>query len=116
MLKNVVLPAPLGPISETIDPDGIVKSTSFVAMRPPNSLRTLSATSRGGAAATSVIAPAAVRVRPLVRDVVHRRVVHPELHLLLVPSLGDQPARPEEHHQHDDQAVDAELILGRVEL
>ncbi len=35
MLKNVVLPAPLGPISETIDFCGIEKETSLTAVRPP---------------------------------------------------------------------------------
>jgi hypothetical protein len=45
-LKNVVLPAPLGPISATIEPRGIVKSMSSEARRPPNSLRTFVATRR----------------------------------------------------------------------
>ena len=45
-LKKVVLPAPFGPMSDTIAPRGIVKSTSSVATSPPNSLRTLVATTR----------------------------------------------------------------------
>ena len=40
MLKNVVLPAPLGPISETIEPRGMSKSTLLTASRPPNRLVT----------------------------------------------------------------------------
>jgi len=48
MLKNVVLPAPFGPIRLTIDFSGIVKSTSFTATRPPNSLRTATASRRLG--------------------------------------------------------------------
>src|SRR4051812_49866703 len=36
MLKNVVLPAPLGPMSDTIDPRGMSKSTLLTAVRPPN--------------------------------------------------------------------------------
>src|SRR5688572_19691325 len=110
MLKNVVLPAPFGPISETIEPLGILKSTSFVATSPPNSFRTPSATRR------SVIARVPIGVGGLRGDVVRRRVGDAELVLLLVPALGDQPSRPEEHHQHDDQAVDAELVLRRLEL
>jgi len=40
MLKSVVLPAPLGPMSETIDRSGISKEMSLTATRPPNSLVT----------------------------------------------------------------------------
>ena len=43
MLKNVVLPAPLGPMIETIDPSGMSIETSLTARRPPNSLDTCSA-------------------------------------------------------------------------
>ena len=35
MLKNVVLPAPLGPIRETMPPLGTAKETSSTATRPP---------------------------------------------------------------------------------
>src|SRR6187402_1449095 len=108
MLKNVVLPAPFGPMSDTMDFSGMRKSTSLTAMRPPNSLRTAVATSR------SVIGPVAVGVRALERDVVERRVVHPELYLLFVPTFGDEAGGPEQHHQHDDQAVDPELVLRHV--
>ena len=45
MLKNVVLPAPFGPIRLTIARSGMVKSRSFTARRPPNSLRTSRASS-----------------------------------------------------------------------
>ena len=36
MLKNVVLPAPLGPMIETIERSGTWKVTSLTAVRPPN--------------------------------------------------------------------------------
>ena len=39
MLKNVVFPAPFGPIRLTIAPSGIVKVMSETATSPPNSLR-----------------------------------------------------------------------------
>src|SRR5919108_974998 len=97
MLKNVVLPAPFGPMRLTIEPSGMVKSTSFTATRPPNSLRTRSAVRR------SVIARLAVGVGGLDGDVVVRRVRDAVLHLLAVPALGDEAGRPEEHHQHDDR-------------
>src|SRR5436190_14882588 len=40
MLKNVVLPAPFGPIRDTMDPRGISKSTLLTAVSPPNFLVT----------------------------------------------------------------------------
>ncbi len=43
MLKNVVLPAPLGPMIETIERSGIANETSLTAARPPKRLVTLSA-------------------------------------------------------------------------
>ena len=36
MLKNVVLPAPFGPMIETIERSGNVNVTSLTAVRPPN--------------------------------------------------------------------------------
>ena len=54
--------------------------------------------------------------RALVLHVVERRVVDALLHLDLVPAFGDQPGRAEEHHQHDDDPVDPELVLRRIEL
>src|SRR5215212_11789739 len=109
MLKKVVLPAPFGPISETIEASGIVKSTSFVAIRPPNSFRTLSARRR------SVIAQLPIRVAAFERDVVQRRVADPELQLRPPPPLRDQALWSQEHHRHDDHAVDPELVLRRLE-
>ena len=38
MLKNVVLPAPLGPMRLTIEPSGMSKSTLRTATRPPKRL------------------------------------------------------------------------------
>src|SRR6185295_4307606 len=108
MLKNVVLPAPFGPMRLTIEPCGIVKSTSLTAVRPPNSLRTSFATRR------SVIGRVPVGVGALKLHVVERRVVDALLHLALVPPLGDQAGRTEEHHEHDDQPVDPEVVLRHV--
>src|ERR687897_966653 len=100
MLKKVVLPAPFGPIRLTIEPVGIVKSMSLTATSPPNSLRTSTACSR------SVIRRCSLGRDRLARDVVVQGVGRPLLELLFVPALGDQPGRPEEHHQDDDRAVD----------
>src|SRR6266511_3889298 len=103
MLKNVVLPAPFGPIRLTIRPRGIVKSTSSVATSPPNSLRTFSATSR------------------LPFPLLMLSVVQPRVRYALVefgpPSrTRDQPLGPDEHHDHDDRAVDAVLVQRHVEM
>ena len=40
MLKNVVLPAPFGPMMETIPPRGISNETLSTATRPPNAFVT----------------------------------------------------------------------------
>ena len=45
MLKNVVLPAPLGPMIETIERSGIENVTSLTATRPPNDFDTPSVAS-----------------------------------------------------------------------
>src|ERR671918_2435840 len=99
MLKNVVLPAPFGPIRLTIAPSGIVKSTSLTATRPPNSLRTSLTTSRSAMLGS-----------------VERLVVDALFELVLVPALRDQSRRSEEHHQNDDDPVDEEVVLRDVDL
>src|ERR671918_79229 len=98
MLKKVVLPAPFGPIRLTMLPCGMTKSTSLTARRPPNSLRTPLAVSSS-----------------LMRGSVDGLVVDALLELAFVPPLGDQARRAEQHHQHDDQAVDAELVLRHLD-
>src|SRR5262245_62888531 len=104
-------------MSATIEPRGIVKSTSSVATRPPNSFRTFSATSRlSGSGLTSVVRRIPIGERALRLHVVERRVVHALLELDLVSAFRDQPRRPEEHHRDDDRAVDAELVLRRIEV
>src|SRR5215212_8087071 len=97
MLKNVVLPAPLGPIRLTTWPRGIVKSTSSVATSPPNSLRTFSATRR-------------LPFSLLMLCVVEGRVGDSLVELGPPSRTRDQPFRADEHHEHDDRPVDAELV------
>src|SRR3954469_16956357 len=99
MLKNVVFPAPFGPIRLTIVRSGIVKSTSSTATRPPNSLRSCS-----------------TRTRSLMRDVVQRLVVDADLELGLPPSAGYQAFGSEEHHHHEDDAEDPELVLRHLDV
>src|ERR1700675_4434354 len=97
MLKNVVFPAPFGPIRLTIEPVGTVKSTSSTATRPPNSLRRSSVCS--STSGTGVL------------RVVERIVVHSFVELGSDPRARDQPLGPEQHHDHDDCSEDAELVL-----
>src|SRR5205809_3475475 len=106
MLKNVVLPAPFGPISERTDPRGIVKSMSFEATRPPNSFRTCVATRMSPSCAPF----------SLMLHVVEGRVRHTLVELGPASRARDQALGPEEHRQDDDQPVDPELILRDVEI
>src|SRR4051794_29190225 len=100
MLKNVVLPAPFGPISETIAPRGTVKSTSFEATRPPNSLRIFSATSRSSG----------------MGGVVERLVVHAFMEFGAPPGARDQAFGPDEHRHHQDDPEDAGGVERPVDV
>src|SRR5436305_13945924 len=106
MLKNVVLPAPFGPISDTTDPRGIVKATSFRATRPPHSLRMFSATRMSSPFfGTS-----------LMLGVVERRVVRALVELGFASRARDEAFRPQQHRRHDDQPVDPELVLRNLQV
>src|SRR5690348_5411038 len=100
MLKKVVLPAPFGPISETIAPRGTVKSTLLLATSPPNSLRNCWVSS--SASGTG-------RLR-----LVQRVVVHTLVQLGGASLRWDQAFRAEEHDDDDDHAIDPELVQRHV--
>src|SRR6266849_1555511 len=97
MLKNVVFPAPFGPIKLTISPVGTVKSTSSTATRPPNSLRNICVSS--STSCTCVL------------RVVQRLVVHAFVELCGDSRARNQPLWPDKHHDNDDQSENAELVL-----
>src|SRR6266516_7117884 len=97
MLKNVVLPAPFGPIRLTIEPSGTMKSTSLTATSPPNSFRTPAAVRRSGT------------------GVVERLVVHALMELGRPSRARDQPLGPEQHHDEQDDPEDAELVLRHID-
>src|ERR687894_412802 len=82
MLKNVVLPAPFGPIRLTIERSGMSKSTELTATRPPKIL-VMSRASR-------------MLAGPL--------------------SVGDDPLRPQEHHDHEQDAEQEKVVLGDVRV
>src|SRR3954447_15818058 len=106
MLKNVVFPAPFGPMSDTIALAGTVNSTSSTATRPPNSLRRNSVRSSG---------PAASGTGDLV--VVERLVVNLRgVHLRRDAGARYQPLGPEEHDDDDDHTEDPELVERHIEM
>src|SRR5437867_2122542 len=101
MLKNVVLPAPFGPIKLIVEARGIVKSTSSTASKPPNSFRSRAVT----------------RMLSLTSGllVLNGRVVHAGLEFELPPLLGEESLRSQQHHEHDDRSVDPVRHERRVE-
>src|SRR3954462_4823637 len=102
MLKNVVLPAPFGPISDTTAPRGTVKSTSSLATSPPNSLRRRTVSRRTVSGTGDLV-------------VVERLRVHALVQLGGASLRGDQALGTEEHRQHEDDPEDAELVLRHVD-
>src|SRR4051794_6901346 len=112
MLKNVVLPAPFGPIRLTIVPRGIVKSTSFTAVSPPNSLRTWTAWSSGSALMPS---PSSV-LRSLRARSVEDGLLAALLELELASRARDQALGAEQHHHDEQDPEDQELVLRDVDL
>ena len=63
MLKNVVLPAPLGPMIETIERSGTPNETSLLATRPPKRFVTCSALSSSGRSASGTAGAGPARRR-----------------------------------------------------
>src|SRR5689334_10552777 len=104
MLNSVVLPAPLGPISDTIACSGMSSVTSSTATSPPNSLVTRSASITAGVLGASVVALIAAlqrsRRRPLLLD--QLGVLGRDLAGELEPAsaLREQALRAQHHHQH----------------
>src|SRR3712207_4577257 len=110
MLKNVVLPAPFGPIRLTIERSGMSKSTSLTAMRPPKSL----------------VIPRASRTLPE-PFLFSSATCHPAECVPLVATfaaaqflgalaVGDDAFGPEEHHEDQDDAEQEEVVLRDIRL
>src|SRR5215213_1956928 len=109
MLKNVVLPAPLGPMIETIDRSGTLNVTSLTAVRPPNCFVTCSASSTSG--------PPDCRGSPLVVSVdvissltAPARPARPPTRRGAPACAGAPGSGPpaHDHHDHQQEAVDRE--------
>src|SRR5215212_6056937 len=106
MLKNVVLPAPFGPIRLTIERSGISKSISLTAMSPPKTLVIprasrmfpfLSATSGSPERVTDVTTLSAAQ-------------------LLGALAVGDDAFGPQEHHEDKEETEQQEVVLRDVRL
>src|ERR687898_930935 len=105
-LKNVVLPAPLGPISAVIEPSRTPRLALSTARIPPNRFTTSSASKIKPFEAAG--SPAAAAVAPSVT----------EHHLL---SLAEHPLwsechQPDEHDAEDDETQRRDSSLGQREL
>src|SRR5918998_5585004 len=108
MLKNVVLPAPLGPIRLTIERSGMSKSTSLTAISPPKTL----------------VIPRASRMLPFPfssatghpSERVTRVAAFSAAQLLGALAVGDDAFGAEDHHQDQDDAEEQEVVLRDVRL
>src|SRR5688572_6711945 len=105
MLKNVVLPAPFGPIRLTMERSGMLKSTELTATRPPKTL----------------VIPRASRMLAASMPLSDTGPFPRGCGLLVVLvqflgplSIGDNPLRPEEHHHHQNDAEDEKVVLRDV--
>src|SRR5829696_926991 len=109
MLKNVVLPAPFGPIRLTIERSGMSKATSLTAMRPPKTLVIPRASRMLPAwpfsSATGYTPERGARVAALTA-----------VQLLGALTVGDDPFGAEEHHEDQDDAEQEEVVLRDVRL
>src|SRR5918997_5823155 len=109
MLKNVVLPAPFGPIRLTIERSGMSKSTSLTATKPPKTLviprasRMLSGCPFSSATGRSPERVADVATLPAVQ-------------LLGALAVGDDAFGPLEHHEDKEEAEQQEVVLRDVRL
>src|SRR5687768_1733558 len=107
MLNNVVLPAPFGPIRLTIERSGMLKSTELTATRPPKTL-VIPRASRMLAASMSLS-----DTGPFPRGCGLLVVL---VQFLGPLAVGDNPLRPQEHHDHEQDAEQEKVVLGDVRV
>ena len=105
MLKNVVLPAPFGPMRLTIDFSGIVKSTLLTAMRPPNRLvtRGVEEVGHGYVNALGRARLLGIRRDRRPRRALRRRAARP------MALAREKAFWAKQHHQHEGDPVQQEL-------
>src|SRR5918997_2817336 len=109
MLKNVVFPAPFGPIRLTMARSGMSKFTEFTATRPPKTFVMPRASSR-----VFALWPFPSDTGRTTHRVAGAGVVVAQL--LLALAVRDDPLRPEQHHQDEDNAEDKEVVAGEVHV
>src|SRR4029079_6183477 len=112
-LKNVVLPAPFGPISAVITPRWISTWSTSTAVRPPNVRRTPSATTIGSGLETpgSASSPARALRASSAEILVAAVGVSAGIERDLLP-VAEDPLRSEDHQQHERQADEHEADVG----
>ena len=111
MLKNVVLPAPLGPMIETIDLLGIVERDVVDRDEAAEDLRDARGASRTPSPALRGTALGAHAAVAHARRTSSRASVGADAlgELELAPSLGKQALRAQHHHDHEQEAEDPEV-------
>src|SRR3712207_6646474 len=111
MLKNVVLPAPFGPIRLTIECSGMSKSTSLTAMRPPKTLVIPRASRMWPSCPPPLPFSSATGYAP---ERVARIAALAAVQLLGALAIGDDAFGAEEHHEDQDDAEKQEVVLRDV--
>src|SRR5918998_1413403 len=109
MLKNVVLPAPFGPIRLTIERSGMSKSTSLTATKPPKTL----VIPRASRILPTFFPFSSATARGPYRVAGSRILV---VQLLGALAVGDDALRPEDHHEDKEEAEQQEVVLRDVRL
>src|SRR5689334_9132973 len=97
--NNVVLPAPLGPISAVMRSGGAVSDAPSTAFNPPNQQLTRSTASSGSV------------MRHLL-DRRRRRLTAEKFSY--IGKATDDPARHDPDHQHEHGTVDDKIETGRI--
>ena len=125
MLKNVVLPAPFGPMIETIDRSGIVEVDVVDRRQAAERLGDRQRLEDGALVLRGRSSGSRVCVSSLMPDLVERlglladagRVAGSDARELeLASSLRQEALGPEHHHDHEQEAEDPEAQLGQVEV
>src|ERR687894_1211615 len=109
MLKNVVLPAPLGPIRLTIECSGMSKSTSLTATKPPKTL----VIPRASRILPTFFPFSSATARGPYRVAGSRILV---VQLLGALAVGGGALPPEDHHEDKEEAEQQEVVLRDVRL
>src|SRR5919205_4482713 len=106
MLKNVVFPAPFGPMRLTMDLSGMSKSTELTATSPPKTL-VMPRASRMLDGVSSPFASDTGRFHDALFFLVQ---------LLLALAVWDYAFGSQKHHGHQQDAKEGEILPGKVDI